>query len=539
LGNGHTEGLVAQDDVLLLWSGGPSEVTIQAHLAGRGASGHTTLQFARRSGMIDFIPRGTSLDEIHWRGLAHGCVSVSLERTRVERMLGGRVPAFDAERGLRVNVTDAHIVDLARRLESQAVQNAPWGDLYVEGLSMTLASYVYGRYGTVGSQHTPARLPRSETVLERRVDRAKALLRDRRRSIARGRAGVRLCDAIPLQRDVQGEDGHHPRGLSPRVTAASALSGGSPVPTRVALHAGAAAGRVAAGRGGSRSRPRRHRTGEQNAMSLVGSVGRNGSNRPEDALEIQALLNRCGTLLPSFAPLREDGLVGPVTVQAIELFQVDVVGETNADGRIDPDGRTYQALVAAAARLGAPPASSALPPEGGISEAILRAVMPSLPADKASAYLAPLNAAMREAGITTPLRMAAFLAQLAHESVELRFFQEIANGAAYEGRVDLGNTQPGDGPRFKGRGPIQLTGRLNYRSAGAALGLDLEQHPELVATPDIGFRVAGWFWTTRHLNAKADVGDFDGITRSINGGLNGKASRDRYYAAAKQVLGAV
>ena len=71
----------------------------------------------------------------------------------------------------------------------------------------------------------------------------------------------------------------------------------------------------------------------------------------------------------------------------------------------------------------------------------------------------------------------------------LRYFEEIASGAAYEGRTDLGNTQPGDGKRYKGRGPIQLTGRSNYRSAGIALGLPLEESPELVTFPSAGFKV--------------------------------------------------
>ena len=175
---------------------------------------------------------------------------------------------------------------------------------------------------------------------------------------------------------------------------------------------------------------------------------------------------------------------------------------------------------------------------GGISYAQLREIMPHLSHEKVAAYLPLLNSAMIEAKITTPLRQAAFLAQLAHESSELRSFQEGGSGDAYEGNVKyLGNTQPGDGRRFKGRGPIQLTGRVNYRAAGRALGLDLENHPELVATAEVGFQVAGWFWTVKHLNPKADARDFDGITHSVNGGFNEKASRDRYYRVAKRVLG--
>jgi predicted chitinase len=168
----------------------------------------------------------------------------------------------------------------------------------------------------------------------------------------------------------------------------------------------------------------------------------------------------------------------------------------------------------------------------------LRAVMPRLPAARAAEMLPHLNAALVEAAITTPRRLAAFLAQLAHESGELRYFEEGATGDAYEGRKDLGNTRPGDGRRYKGRGPIQVTGRANYRDAGAALGVQLEERPELAAAPEVGFRVAAWFWRTRALNELADAGNYDAITRRINGGYNGKAERDAYHARARAVLGA-
>ena len=175
---------------------------------------------------------------------------------------------------------------------------------------------------------------------------------------------------------------------------------------------------------------------------------------------------------------------------------------------------------------------------GGVTVEQLRRIMPNLSTSRANQVLPHLNAAMAEANINTPLRQAAFLAQLAHESCGLVYFEEIASGAAYEGRRDLGNTQPGDGVRYKGRGPIQLTGRANYRAAGAALGLDLENNPTRAADVDVGFRTAAWYWSSRNLNRYADAGNFDTITYRVNGGYNGKASRDAYYATAKQVLGA-
>ncbi len=173
---------------------------------------------------------------------------------------------------------------------------------------------------------------------------------------------------------------------------------------------------------------------------------------------------------------------------------------------------------------------------GGVSLSELRRIMPDLPLSKAKAYLPHLNRAMVEFKINTPKRQAAFLAQLAHESVQLRYFEEIASGAAYEGRRDLGNIYPGDGVRYKGRGPIQLTGRANYRTAGRALGLNLEKYPKKAATAAVGFRIAGWYWSTRGLNGLADAGNFREITRRINGGYNGLSDRLNYWARAKRVL---
>ena len=140
-----------------------------------------------------------------------------------------------------------------------------------------------------------------------------------------------------------------------------------------------------------------------------------------------------------------------------------------------------------------------------------------VPRDKARRHLPHLRDAMREFDITTQRRAECFLAQLFHESGTLQFFEEIASGDAYEGRRDLGNVKPGDGRRYKGRGPIQLTGRTNYRKAGEAVGVDFEAKPKLVATPRYGYRVAGWFWKSRGLNELADANRFTDITRRING----------------------
>jgi putative chitinase len=170
----------------------------------------------------------------------------------------------------------------------------------------------------------------------------------------------------------------------------------------------------------------------------------------------------------------------------------------------------------------------------------LKTIMPRLKEADIANYLDLLNAAMAEWEINTPERQAAFLAQIAHESGELRWLAEIWGPTpaqrGYEGRKDLGNTEPGDGSRFRGRGPIQITGRANYQKYGSLLGLDLINHPETASSPEVGFRLAGAFWKTHGLNELADWGQFVKITKRINGGVNGLADRQKYYERAKVAL---
>lgn len=138
--------------------------------------------------------------------------------------------------------------------------------------------------------------------------------------------------------------------------------------------------------------------------------------------------------------------------------------------------------------------------------------------------------------LDTPLRLAHFMGQCAHESGGFRYMEEIASGAAYEGRKDLGNIVAGDGRRFKGRGPIQLTGRANYRTYGRAIGIDLESHPEIVAHPSLGLLVGCKYWADHGLNALADADDLMRITRKINGGTNGLSDRRVLTAKAKELI---
>lgn len=144
--------------------------------------------------------------------------------------------------------------------------------------------------------------------------------------------------------------------------------------------------------------------------------------------------------------------------------------------------------------------------------------------------------------INTPLRVAHFMGQVTHECAGFRTTEEFASGAAYEGRKDLGNTQPGDGKKYKGRGLIQLTGRDNYKRIGAALGLALEDNPELAADPVISLRIACEYWKSRNINAQADKDDLIAVSVLVNGrnkktGLpNGLEDRRNYLRKAKVAI---
>ncbi|MDP3779220.1 MAG: glycoside hydrolase family 19 protein [bacterium] len=196
-----------------------------------------------------------------------------------------------------------------------------------------------------------------------------------------------------------------------------------------------------------------------------------------------------------------------------------------------------------------------------------RLIVPGLALSVASGFLGPLNEAMDEFEINTPLRMAGFIAQTAHESggyvtfvenlnysaqsltrtwptrftpiqaaVYARQPERIAN-RAYANRNGNGNEASGDGWKYRGRGVIQITFRANYEACGIALGVDLAEHPELLESPRYAFRSGAWFWNSRHLNALADADDFVAITKKINGGINGLPDRQMYYRRAKTALG--
>jgi putative chitinase len=155
-------------------------------------------------------------------------------------------------------------------------------------------------------------------------------------------------------------------------------------------------------------------------------------------------------------------------------------------------------------------------------------------------FVPVLNTAMQRYQIVGRKRVGAFIAQLGHESGQLRYVREIWGPtpaqAKYEGRADLGNTQSGDGSKYRGRGLIQITGRANYAACGEALGLDLITQPELLELPQYAAMSAAWFWKQNGLNDLADRDQFNTITRRINGGLNGLQDRLEIWSRARAVL---
>jgi putative chitinase len=174
-----------------------------------------------------------------------------------------------------------------------------------------------------------------------------------------------------------------------------------------------------------------------------------------------------------------------------------------------------------------------------ITQQQLLQILPSA-GTKAGVFAPVLNTAMQRYQIVGTKRVAAFIAQIGHESGQLRYVREIWGPtpaqARYEGRPDLGNNVAGDGFKYRGRGLIQVTGRANYAACGEALGVDLVNQTELLEQPQYACMSAAWFWVTNGLNSLADAGDFERITRRINGGVNGLAERKAFYAKALQVL---
>jgi putative chitinase len=260
-------------------------------------------------------------------------------------------------------------------------------------------------------------------------------------------------------------------------------------------------------------------------MCISHSVGEHGINNSVDVKIVQILLNEnLGHLVPS-APLAIDGRIGSNTVNMIKEFQRRVLKLRIPDGKVDPGGQTLRNLRAG---MGA-----------GLTPGKLQGIMLQAGSTQINRYYQPLIATSANSQINTPLRIAHFLAQVGHESGDLRYSEEEADGSAYEGRTDLGNTQPGDGRRFKGRGLIQLTGRANYVAYGTARSRDFvteTNYTQIATDPNVAVDVSCWYWTTHGLNALADADNLNAITYKINGGYNGLADRAAHLHRAKCLL---
>lgn len=199
----------------------------------------------------------------------------------------------------------------------------------------------------------------------------------------------------------------------------------------------------------------------------------------------------------------------------------------------------------------------------------LQAAMPKITPENVTRFLGPINDVISKYQIDTAQRLSCFLAQLAHESVSLSRMEEglsyssadrlcrifpkhfptqesalpyvrqpekLAN-KVYANRMGNGDTTSGDGYRYRGRGPMQLTGKSNYAWFARETGADAVNNPDLVKQPDVGMLSAGWFWNVRALNPLADAGDMLAITRKINGGTNGLEDRLHNWTLAKKALG--
>lgn len=266
-------------------------------------------------------------------------------------------------------------------------------------------------------------------------------------------------------------------------------------------------------------------------MCIAGAVGRGGKNDRDDVRTVQLLLNLNAPQV--LGPLVADGTCGGETIAAIEQFQRGVVGGKDALGLVTCEADSAKG--ASGTTLKALRSGMVI----GFSVEKLQGIFIHAGAATISNFFAPLVAGMALAELNTPLRRAHFLAQVGHECGELRYTEEIASGAAYEGRKDLGNTQKGDGCRFKGRGLIQITGRANYTAYGKARGgnfVEGDAPSRIAAEAALAVDAAVWFWQTHKLNEPADEDDVVAITKRVNGGTNGLEDRKRILSRAKWFL---
>jgi len=226
----------------------------------------------------------------------------------------------------------------------------------------------------------------------------------------------------------------------------------------------------------------------------------------------------------------------------------DSSGRYEYEYMLDPDLKRPVAPTvtpSSAPPAAAPPVSSNKPTPQQIERAVVTPDRTSPTPTPASSNPSEGEKAVRAAaskyGITDETEINALLAQVGHESGNYRHLTELGDKSyfeRYEGRRDLGNTQPGDGYKYRGRGYIQLTGRSNYEQFAKFSGLDVVNNPDLVATPSVGAEAALWFWKTKVKPNVKDFSDVKAVTQIVNGGYNGLADREQRFASlTKQSTG--
>ena len=243
-----------------------------------------------------------------------------------------------------------------------------------------------------------------------------------------------------------------------------------------------------------------------------------------------------GNLLDEYNTFNGNGLTYPRPVLE-RRWLMD--GSKTGWGRLFQGNRSPIASIATAH---AAPAAVSPGLQRLTAEQLIQIAGPDGHVDRLRQFTPDLNGIFERYQINTPLRMAHLLAQVMLESGAFQYVREIwgptPDQESYEtrGEGDLGNTQPGDGKRFLGRGLIQLTGRSNYAQFSQAIGVDCVSQPELVEQSPYAVLAAGWFWDSRQINPKADRDDLEAVTRAINGGTNGLPERAAFLQAAKSVL---